>query len=268
MASFVWSQLTARAQRGDVIVAFPNTTRLAVSPWAKGAAHYIFPRLCEFEEMSLVMHYLRPGDVFVDVGANIGAYTVLAAGVAGANVVGFEPIPRTFAQCIRNVELNQLGGKVRAINAAVGAEAGALRMTDDLGTENYIVARGGAGCEVPVITLDSQLAGQTPTLIKVDVEGFESAVFAGARHTMTLSGLQALIVERNEGGTRYGFDVGLLHRQIRDFGFSPFSYLPFERRLVPLPDDARGNLIYLRNADAITQRLRAATPYTLGRVTV
>jgi hypothetical protein len=51
-AAFIWVQLLARARRGDVILDFPNATRLAVSPWVKGAAHYIFPRLCEFEEMS------------------------------------------------------------------------------------------------------------------------------------------------------------------------------------------------------------------------
>jgi hypothetical protein len=50
----------------------------------KGAAHFIYPGVCEFEEMAFVLHYARPTDLFVDVGANIGAYTVLAAGASGA----------------------------------------------------------------------------------------------------------------------------------------------------------------------------------------
>ena len=74
----------------------------------KGAAHYITPRLCEFEEMAFVMHFLRPGELFVDVGANVGAFTVLAAGVAGAAVRAFEPNPGTFEMLERNVRLNGL----------------------------------------------------------------------------------------------------------------------------------------------------------------
>jgi tRNA G37 N-methylase Trm5 len=59
----------------------------------KGAVHYIAPRLGEFEEMAFVMHFLRSGELFVDVRANVGAFTVLAAGVAGAEVRAFEPNP-------------------------------------------------------------------------------------------------------------------------------------------------------------------------------
>ena len=91
-------QSAARLVPGDICVGFPNNTRLLVPPWMKGAAHYITPRLCEFEEMAFVMHFLRPGGLFADVGANIGAFTVLAAGVAGAAVTAFEPSPEIFRQ--------------------------------------------------------------------------------------------------------------------------------------------------------------------------
>lgn len=101
-------QIAARLVPGDVCVEFPNHTRLLVSPHMKGAAHYIMPRLCEFEEMAFVMHYLQQGDVFADVGANVGAFTIMAGGVAGAQVVAFEPSPDTYAMLTRNILLNNL----------------------------------------------------------------------------------------------------------------------------------------------------------------
>src|SRR5580698_6034233 len=80
-------QVAALLVPGEICVEFPNRTKLLVPPHMKGAAHYVTPGLCEFEEMSFVMHFLRPDDIFADVGANIGAFTVLAAGAAGSHVI-------------------------------------------------------------------------------------------------------------------------------------------------------------------------------------
>jgi cyclopropane fatty-acyl-phospholipid synthase-like methyltransferase len=55
-----------------------------------------------------VLHLLRPADHFLDVGANVGSYTVMAAGSVGAFVTCVEPIPSTFAHFERNIALNGL----------------------------------------------------------------------------------------------------------------------------------------------------------------
>lgn len=54
------------------------------------------------------LHFLRPGDLFLDIGANVGTYTVLASGVCGGKIMAFEPDPRTLRHLQRNIELNQL----------------------------------------------------------------------------------------------------------------------------------------------------------------
>ena len=84
VAEYGFIQVAARLVPGEVCVEFPNRTRLLVSPRMKGAAHFIAPRLNEFNDMAFVMHFLQAGELFADVGANVGAFTVLAAGVAGA----------------------------------------------------------------------------------------------------------------------------------------------------------------------------------------
>jgi FkbM family methyltransferase len=258
-------QIAARMVPGEVCVKWPNGTRLMVPPSMKGAAHFITPVIGEFEHMAFVMHLLRPGDTFCDVGANIGAFTVLAAGVAGAKVVAFEPSPETFEMLQTNVRLNNLASRVRTVKDIVGRQTGTAQFSSGLGTENHVAQSGERNSiAVPVVTLDQELAQTPATLLKVDVEGFEAEVFAGARKTLRDTALQAVIVERDGCGNRYGYDESALHAEIRSCGFSPQRYMPFGRTLQPLRDSDLGLIIYVRNADATQERLRAAPKFEVG----
>lgn len=254
---------TVRLFRREVHVRFPNDTRLVISPRMKGAAHFINPGLCEFDEMAFVLHFLRPSELFVDVGANVGAYTVLASGVIGARTDAFEPNPSTFSYLQRNILENGLSDRARAFNVALGEGPGDILLTNNLGTENY-VARDGE--DVPTVhvrveALDKMLADGQPALIKVDVEGFETQVFAGADAALHRETLLAIIVERSGIGVRYGFDETLLHRNIRSAGFIPCAYFPLERRLKEIGPEQAGNIIYVRHVAAAQERLRAAAAF-------
>jgi FkbM family methyltransferase len=258
-------QIAARLVPGEICVEFPNKTRLLVSPQMKGAAHYITPRLFEFEEMAFVMHFLRPEEMFADVGANIGAFTILAAGAAGARATAFEASPETSEMLSRNVRLNGLQDRVKVVQAAAGRTTGVVQFSVGLGTENRVDAKreGGNSATVKMTTLDQEMGSDPPTLLKVDVEGFEAEVFAGAANILKNSKLQAMIVEHNGAGADYGFDEDRLHREIRGLGFVPCNYQPFERRLFRVGENARGNIIYARNIDAANERLRSAPQFSL-----
>lgn len=262
-------QVAARLVPGEVCVEFPNRTRLLIPPHMKGAAHYVTPGLCEFEEMSFVMHFLRSDDVFADIGANIGAFTVLAAGVAGSRVVAIEASPDTFESLSRNVRLNGFQDRVRCILAAAGPKEGEIQFTAGLGTENCVNPNNNRGntVKVKMTTLDIQLADTPPNVLKVDVEGFETEVFAGAANTLKAPQLRAILIEKNGLGARYGFDENILHTEIRRHGFVPYNYEPFARQLVPWKDDTE-NIIYVRDVTAANDRLRAAAPYKLRDLSV
>jgi FkbM family methyltransferase len=259
-------QVATRLVPGDVCIEFPNHTRLLVSPHMKGAAHYITPRLCEFDEMAFTMHFLRPGDLFADVGANVGAFTIMAAGVAGARVVAFEASPDTYVMLTSNIRLNDFQNRVNTIQAAAGRTEGTMQFSSGLGTENGIVTAATANhsVSVRVTTLDKELAGNPPTLLKVDVEGFETEVFAGGANTIRNPKLKAIIVEHNNLGARYGFNEEPLHREIRQCGFIGCNYEPFKRRLFEVGEGARENIIYVRDLADANERLITAQPFTLG----
>lgn len=270
MRDFAVAQVAVRMIPGDVCVPFPNGTRLLISPQMKGAAHFISPGLCEFDEMAFVIHFLRPDNLFADVGANVGAYTVLASGVSGAKSISFEPSPTTFAYLQGNVRLNHLEARATAINAAVGRKAGRLRLTANLGTENFVcpTGSGGESVEVEVKTLDDVFSGQAPDLIKIDVEGYETEVIHGGEQLLRNPGLQAMIVERGAVGDRYGFDENALHDFIRKAGFRPCAYVAMERNLSEVSSDALGNIIYVRDLKTVQDRVRSATAFQFAGVQI
>ncbi len=133
---------------------------------------------------------LRPGDTFLDVGANIGYLSAIAAGLVGVSgqVHCFEPVPEYFRRVERLADLNP-GYAIRANACAVGEvegkcaiyvtrEPGQSTMVSDYKSEPEIVAT----IEVPVVRLDSYLAQnglERVRLIKIDAEGFELPILKG-----------------------------------------------------------------------------------------
>jgi FkbM family methyltransferase len=260
---FSVAQVAARLVPGEVCVEFPNQTRLLVPPHMKGAAHFIYPGLCEFEDMGFVLHFLRPTDLFVDVGANIGAFTVLASGSIGSRVVSFEPATATFTSLLSNIRLNGISDRVTAHNMAVGRADGVLQFSEGLGTENSVQMGGEAknSKTVKVGALNQLLAHAEPALIKIDVEGFETEVIAGAADVLKNDSLQAIVIERNNSGSQYGFNEQQLHEKIMSFGFIPHNYSPLSRTLRQLLKHSMGNIIYIKNVEKAQARLSQAPPF-------
>ncbi|MCU0833650.1 MAG: FkbM family methyltransferase [Chromatiaceae bacterium] len=259
-------QVGARLLGWSVAVPFVGCTRLLARPGMTGATGNIYCGLHEPEDMAFVLHCLRPGDLFVDIGANIGSYTLLASATQ-ARVICFEPVPATFEALLDNIHLNRLAHRVDARNQAVGREAGELEMIADQDTTNQALAPGssyaGKSVRVPLVTLDAALQGAMPKLIKIDVEGFETEVIAGATQTLAAGGLHALILELNGSGARYGFDEEQLRRDIHGLGFRACRYDPFERRLTDLGGarPSSGNTLFVREPEAVEPLLVAAPRY-------
>jgi FkbM family methyltransferase len=245
---------------------FVNDTRLLVGPGMVEANGSICARLHEFEDMSFFLHVLRKNDVFVDVGANIGSYTVLAEGVVGAKCLSIEPVPTTFSYLMDNINLNEIGENVRALNLGIGHKNEVLSFTTTLDTENHVATtRDGNNdmVDVPVRKLDDIVGPYEPLCIRIDVEGFETVVLTGANDVLSKEALLAVILELNGSAKRYGYDELALHSSMIDFGFQAFSYCPFSRDLHPL--DGRNckswNTLYVKDIKQFTERVRTAPEF-------
>lgn len=265
---FITWQIGSRLAPGPVAISFVNDAKLLVSTGMTGATGNIYTGLHEFEDMAFVLHVLRSTDVFVDVGANIGSYTVLAGAVVGAQCIAFEPILETYQHLLQNVNLNGIRSIVTAENIGIGSEDGILNFTSSLDTVNHVLKsdeQSAAGVAVRVKTLDGAIRNTQPAIIKIDVEGFETKVVEGASHTLSRPSLLAVIMELNGSGDRYGFDEIALHDRMLGNSFQPFTYSPFSRRLDPLvgKNTKSGNTIYIRDVETVRARLQSAPPFVV-----
>jgi hypothetical protein len=108
VACFLRWQLGSRLLRMPVLVPWVGSTSLVIETGMTGATMNFYCGLHEAANTDFVLHALRPGDVFLDVGANVDTHTILASGVAQARTIALEPIPATFLRLLRNLRLNNL----------------------------------------------------------------------------------------------------------------------------------------------------------------
>ena len=221
--------------------------------------------------MGFLLHLLTADDAFFDIGSNVGSYTMLASGVRGAKSIALEPVAATYDILSKNIKLNKLERLCAAINAGAGATPSTMRFTSDEDTTNHVLSANESmdnAVEVPVITVDSLLIHDHPTLIKIDVEGYETEVLKGMANTLNSASLKAIIIELNGSGQRYGYDEEAIHQLLSSHGFNPYSYDPFTRELQQLPSYGNNNTIYCRHLSIITPRLKSAPGIKVMGVTI
>ena len=257
-------QIANRLITGLIALPFVNGSWLFANRGMTGATGNWYCGLHEVEEMAFVLHMLKPGEHFLDVGANVGSYTVLAGGGANARVTAVEPIPTTFAHLLRNVALNDMADRVRCCQVGLSDKPGALRFSSNLDAVNHVLTDGEhlPFIDVPVTRPDDLLAHAVPVLMKTDVEGHEPAVLRGGAGTLGDKRLLAVIMETNGSGERYGVSDDQLIAVMRGHGFAPFGYDPFDRRLVNVMK-ASGNTVFVRDEMAVVERVKAAPKFRL-----
>lgn len=153
-----------------------------------GVSRHVLFSTYEEKETNLIREHLKPGSVFIDIGANIGWYTIQASKWVGEKgiVMAFEPRPSTFQYLLKSVQENALRN-VRLFNIALSNASGRGNLMKVDGQRNtggsYLGT--GKGVEVPLKTLD-ELTEDLDRLdmIKMDVEGWEPMVIEGAKKTI------------------------------------------------------------------------------------
>lgn len=140
-------------------------------------------------ETELICRLTRPGNLFVDCGANIGWYSVVA-GTLGATVVAFEPMPANAALARQNITRNDLDDRVTLHEYGLGAET--RRATLELsafnqGDHRVTAVPGGrkSTVEIGIVRIDDILGDRRPDLLKLDTQGSEVAILTGGRRAWT-----------------------------------------------------------------------------------
>lgn len=253
---FVKWQLNTYINPFPVIYPFTDKAKLIVQKGMSGATQNIYCGLHDYQEMLFLLHFLRDSDLFVDVGANVGSYTVLAAAHVGASAIAFEPVPSTYANLINNIQVNNISQNATAYNLGVGSKKGSINFTNSLDAMNHVALENDKNTiKVSIETLDHILKDRTPTLIKIDVEGYETEVINGGLNILKNPALKAIIIELNGSGNRYGYNDETIHKTLIDLKFSPYSYNPATKQLHVFEIKDGHNVIYLRDLTFVKSRL-------------
>lgn len=159
--------------------------RLRGKRWIVGSAiHRCWLGFYEFEKQRLIASMVKPGTVFYDAGANVGFYSLLAAGLVGprGRVFAFEPLPRNVAYLRRHLALNRVSN-VDILELALGEQTGMASFTPE--PSGCMGRLSATGClPVAVASLDDLLEqGRLvpPHSIKMDIEGAELLALRGAQ---------------------------------------------------------------------------------------
>lgn len=187
----------------------------------------------ERETVSFV-EAMRPGELFFDIGANTGAYSLIAAS-RGIEVVAFEPHGPTFARLKENIHLNDLN--VTPFRFALSdhdGEAGLEASSDLPGSASHAMR---LGEEFLCWRLDSFIEAWStyqPTWIKIDTDGHEVEVLTGAKETLRhVRGVQVEVSDDFPGQAQAICDLlqdaGLLFTAAHRHGKSPISNWQFLR---------------------------------------
>lgn len=166
----------------------------------------LVPRIFDEAVSSFLREHVKPGQVCIDVGANVGAYVLQLATWVGTDgrVIAFEPNPAARAALMRNVELSGFGKRVTVEGHAVSSQVGSATLHADsldararLATPNRLLDGRTTTIDVPVTSLDVYCAERrlSPNWILIDIEGFEFRALEGARELLARSPELGLVVE-------------------------------------------------------------------------
>ena len=106
-----------------------------------GIVSNIYHGLYEFEDSIFLLHYVTADDVFFDIGANLGHYSLIMSGSKKCTSYAFEPVPETYQQLEKQVKINHLENLISLHNLGFSDQIGTLHFSTNKGVMNRIVAK-------------------------------------------------------------------------------------------------------------------------------
>jgi FkbM family methyltransferase len=235
-------------------------------------AKLIYCDCYELTERGFLNSFLRSGDIFVDVGANVGLYSLIAARCVGPSgkIYAFEPTHKIYGRLFDNVNLNGFNN-IRCFQLALSdkKDVAPFYLSEDGHDAWNSFAPPIAGhsfskemihCETwDNFASQHALFGKI-TMMKLDVEGWETRFLSGASRFLSRNDAPLLQVEfTDEAARAAGSSSKALYHALEDLGYRIYTYDFKDRKL--RSDPVRDSYVYLnlfatKNANWVAARLR------------
>lgn len=198
------------------------------------------------DEAEILKKILKPGMVFVDIGANIGYFSLIAAKLVGSagKIFAFEPDENNFSLLQKNINANGYKN-ITAIKKAVSDKVGTAKFyleKENLCAHSLILKENRDFTEVETISLDDYFKDKKIDVVKIDVEGMEPSVLSGMEHLIKSNESMAIITEYYPNAiSRAGYSPGDYLESLRKNGFNLVNFGNQTGKLV--------NILCLKNFD-------------------
>lgn len=215
------------------LFAIPETDLETISYYASGL-------LPEPGSLALVQKLLKPGGTFIDVGANVGLFSVAAGRQIGpsGSILSFEPAPETMSALTATMRLNGLSPIVTLHQSAAGRENGTARLNigQICGHSSLLpLEEKREAIDVSIVVLDDIIGDRKVDLIKIDVEGWELEVLEGLRKTLANNRDASVLLEFGPSHIkRAGSDPLTWVSTLRTFGMDIYEINEDDASLTPL----------------------------------
>jgi FkbM family methyltransferase len=235
---FKW-QLNKRLTHHFLDFQLTPDVKVRCYPDSRSASAALYCGLYDYDEMHFLLRYLRPEDTFLDIGANIGIYTLLAATkLSRGRVYSFEPLPKNYDRLKENLELNHFQ-QVEAYPIAISHQTGSVAL-DPAGEDalpfitSEVTQR---TISVMTDTLERILPEeslQTLVLAKIDIEGAEILAFKGATALLQNHRPPVWILEINDAVHRFGYTRQDVVDFLQKYGYSLYRYDVDANQIYPI----------------------------------
>jgi FkbM family methyltransferase len=226
---FVWWQLYKRITHQYVDIEVVPNIKIRCYPDGYSAATVMYCGLYDYNEMNFLLRYLRPSDSFLDIGANVGIYTLLAASrIKCGSIYSFEVLPKNYNRLEENIQLNQLQ-QVKTYQIAISDFTGkiSLNLAEGDSMPFITAATSDKTIQVNTDTLDNLLQNQplaNLTLAKMDIEGAELLALQGAKSLLEQQRPKVWILEINEAVNNFGHQKEDVIDLLQSYGYGLYTY--------------------------------------------
>ncbi|AFZ27943.1 methyltransferase, FkbM family [Cylindrospermum stagnale PCC 7417] len=252
---FVGWQFYKRLTRRYIDIQIIPGVKIRCHPDGYSAATALYCGLYDYDEMNFLLRYLRTGDSFLDIGANVGIYTLLAASkIKSGSIYSFEALPKNYTRLKENLTLNQFW-QVKPYAIAISdftgntglnlAEGDSMPFITSNVTKNTIT--------VPTDTLDNLLPAEIIpelTLVKMDIEGAELLAMKGAISLLKQQLHQVWIMEINDAVNNFGYQKQDIVNFLQEYGYGLYTYNPVTNQVyaITLEQQQGNNVLAIANS--------------------
>jgi FkbM family methyltransferase len=258
----IWWKANQLFFKFPAIIQMTKEAKLVCYPNSSYGSFVVYANFPEFEEMNFIYETVNNGDTVLDVGANIGAISILAASRGTkVQVFSFEPTEKLIPLIEENINVNKFQNRIEVIKKAVSDKTGKLQFILESESEiNHISSKdddSSNSIEVDSINLDSFVREKSLgiiNLLKVDVEGAELSVFRGSQELFDKKRVEVIVFELNKNISNFGYNEKTIINFLKHNRFFVFELNKNKLQLVNnrFKSDKTTNLIaVLKNKKAI-----------------